>query len=227
MKGLGGLFRYFAYAGAVALIGWVVMLIAGQGGGVPELLAGLVPPPPRAVSPVLLTAQWMRILLIAVSGLVFAWVALHDRLRRPMAVGIGTLFLLFFIRELHFLIDRYLVANLGQVMCACAAAFAGVYDYRHRMRLLIGWLRSWPSAGLALIIAGLLLLVPFGVPVSAETLWSAVVNGDDVQPVRSAFSGLLQLGAWILIAVGSLEFLYGWLRLPVGRTVISRYKRRR
>ena len=151
---------------------------------------------------------------LAACIIIFLWIASRDRLRRPMAVGWATLFGLFLIRELDYVFDQILVDNLWQVSCAVLLAFSGVYLFRHRQRFAMGWRRSWPSAGLGMVLAGLLLLIPFTQIVVSSELWSVVMEGSYRQAVKVAVEELMELGAYLIILIGSVEFLYSWSRLP-------------
>ena len=64
--------------------------------------------------------------------LIFAWIALRDRLRRPLALAFAGLFAVCLVRELDFLFDRYLLDNLWPVFAALITVVVGVYLFRHR-----------------------------------------------------------------------------------------------
>jgi len=169
--------------------------------------------------------QFQHACLLACIG-VFLWIAARDRLRRPMALGWATLFGVFLIRELDYVFDQILVDNLWQVSCAVLLAFSGVYLFRHRQRFANGWRRSWPSAGLGMVLAGLLLLIPFTQIVVSSELWSAVMEDDYRQSVKVAAEELMELGAYLIILIGSVEFLYSWSRLPQTKLIGALPKQR-
>ncbi|HJP03865.1 MAG: hypothetical protein CL799_00105 [Chromatiales bacterium] len=156
----------------------------------------------------------------------FCWIAARDRLRRPMAVGFVALFLGCLIRELDFFLDYYLVDNLWQVLCALLVSVALVYIVRNRNRFAHGWRRSWPSAGLAMIISGYILLIPFAQLVGHEAFWQELMQESYVRVVKVASEELIELGAYTMITLGAVEFLYAWSRLPRTRNLDARPRRR-
>jgi hypothetical protein len=153
---------------------------------------------------------------------VFGWIALRDRLRRPMALAFVALFGCFLIRELDFFLDFYVVDNLWQVVCALILAIACVYIGRNWQRFVQGWRRSWPSSGLAIIMAGLILLIPYAQLMGHEPLWQSIMGDSYVRIVKVITEEFIELGAYALIAIGSGEFLYTWSRLPRTRILHSR-----
>jgi len=146
------LLRYFAYAtliaGAAAGLLWVALRWPGG-----LLLNFVVGEEDTLGTSEFSPVEQLQHLVLLLSAGIFAWVAIRDRLRRPMCVGFIALFLIGFIRELDFFLDRYATDNLWQVLCTIVLALATVYIYRHRKRYLIGWRRTWPSVGLAIIIS--------------------------------------------------------------------------
>jgi hypothetical protein len=156
----------------------------------------------------------------------FAWIAGRDRLRRPMAAGFCALFLACLIRELDFFLDYYVVDNLWQVLCAVLLSVALVYVVRNRHRFAQGWRRSWPSAGLAMIIGGFILLIPFAQLIGHQVLWQEIMGDDYVRLIKVAVEEIVELGAYVMITIGAVEFLYAWSRLPRTRNLDARPRRR-
>lgn len=171
--------------------------------------------------------EQLQNLLLLIYGGIFAWVAARDRLRRPLAIGFVALFLVGFIRELDYFLDRYLVDNLWQVLCVIVLAPTSVYIYRHRKRFLLGWHRTWPSTGLAIVIAGIVLLAPYTQIASNETFWQAIMGDSYARVAKLAAEELMELGAYLLIGAGIMEFLYSWSKLPDTRTMNARSRRRK
>jgi|GEM_PF-1523929 len=214
--------RYLAYVALVALTAYGItrvpyivpgglwLDVAGQSGATSEF------------SPI---EQLQHACLLA-CALIFCWIASRDRLRRPMAMGWASLFTLFLIRELDYVFDTYVVDNLWQVLFAVVLAFAAVYLFRNRNRFFTGWRRSWPSAGLGMVLGGLLLLVPFTQIVVSNQLWSAVMDEHYVRPAKIAAEELMELGAYLIILIGSVEFLYSWSRLPQTKLIGALPKKR-
>jgi hypothetical protein len=214
--------RYFAYVILVASIAYSIarlayffpgglwLDVAGQSGSTSEF------------SPI---EQLQHACLLA-CAIIFCWIASRDRLRRPMAIGWASLFTLFLIRELDYVFDTYGVDNLWQVSFAVVLAFASVYLARNRNRFYAGWRRSWPSAGLGMVLGGLLLLVPFTQIVVSNQLWLAVMDDNYVRAAKIAAEELMELGAYLIILIGSIEFLYSWSRLPQTKLIGALPKKR-
>jgi hypothetical protein len=156
----------------------------------------------------------------------FGWIALRDRLRRPLTVAFAAMFGVFLVRELDFFLDFYVIDNLWQVLCAVILSVALVYIGRHRERLEQGWRRSWPSAGLALILGGVILLLPYAQLIGHGPLWQGIMGDNYVRVVKVIVEEFIELGAYGLMAIGSAEFLYAWSRLPRTRTLHSQRRRK-
>ncbi len=220
------LLRYFAYAtliaGAAAGLLWVALRWPGG-----LLLNFVVGEEDTLGTSEFSPVEQLQHLLLLLSAGIFAWVAIRDRLRRPMCVGFLALFLIGFIRELDFFLDRYATDNLWQVLCTIVLALATVYIYRHRKRYLIGWRRTWPSVGLAIIFGGMLLLVPYSLIVGNESLWQAIMGDAYARVAKMAAEEFIELGGYLLIFIGSIEFLYTWVRLPETRSLNTRPRRRK
>ena len=200
--------RFFAYAGITAAVVLTLLLLAWQMPGGMRLEYRSHPGMPNTseFSPVELT----QLVLILLGGFIFAWVAYRDRQRRPMAVGLAGMFLLFLIREMDFFLDYYLVDNLWRALAAIVTAFVGVYVYRHRRRFLVGFRRSWPSPGIAMIASGLLILMPFGLLATSEAIWSVATEPEYSRIAKRAAEELVELMAFLIMAFGALEFFYAW-----------------
>jgi hypothetical protein len=211
------LLRYFLYGLAAALVSFGLIAVAWYS---PESLqfdrkvAG-ISAPTSEFSPI----EILQNLLLLSSIAIFSWVAYSDRLRRPMAVALAAVFGLFLIRELDFFLDFYLVDNLWQVLCAIIISFAVAYIGRNRPLFQLGWRRSWPSAGLAIIFAGLILLIPYAQLIGHAPLWHGVMGDSYVRIVKVITEEFIELGAYMLITIGSVEFLFAWSRLPRTRTL--------
>lgn len=165
-----------------------------------------------------------NVLLVICAGM-FGWVAYRDRLRRPMALAFVGMFAVFLVRELDFFLDFYWADNLWQVICALILSVVGVYLGRNRDRLVQGWRRSWPSAGLALIFGGLILLLPYAQLMGHEPFWESIMGDDYVRGAKIITEELIELGAYTLITIGSGEFLYAWSRLPRTRKLHERRRK--
>jgi hypothetical protein len=101
-----------------------------------------------------------------------------------------------------------------------------VHLIRNSHRYVQGWRRSWPSAGLALIIGGFILLIPFAQLIGHEALWLSILGDNYQRVVKVAAEEFVELGAYGMITIGTLEFLYAWSRLPRTRNIEPRPTRR-
>jgi hypothetical protein len=147
-------------------------------------------------------------LMLGICGLLMAWVAKNCPSQRPIAFPFGGLALAFFIRELDYYFDRYLIDNLWQVLVAVAGAFVITYTYRQRRRLKIAWGRIWPSPGIALLFAGAVIMFAFVRLVGHEPLWMSIL-GDNYQRVaKLAVEEFIELIGYFLWLIGSIEYAY-------------------
>jgi len=147
-------------------------------------------------------------LILAICGLLLAWVAQYCPSQRPIVFPFGGLALVFLIRECDYFLDHFLIHNLWQVLVAIALAFVIAYTYRTRRRMRIAWARIWPSPGLALWFAGAVILFAFAPLVGHESLWMSFL-GDDYQPVAQlAVEEFIELLGYFLWLVGTIEYTY-------------------
>lgn len=214
MSTRAGIFRFLAYA---VMVGAVSLFTVEVGVRLPADGRTTVGD---------LVAEIQLALLVICAG-IFGWVALRDRLRRPLALAFVALFGFGLIRELQDFLDRLVTDNFWQASAALLLTVASVYLYRHSARLVAGWQRSWPSAGLAILLAGLMLAILFVQILFAPALWQAVLGDDYTRRATRFFAEVASLGAYLVILVGSLEFLYAWSRLPQTREMDRPRRRRR
>lgn len=217
-------FRYLAYALGVVTCTIAIMLLAAQlpGGLQFERTIAGIDIPTSELSPV----ELLQNMLLIFCASAFGWIASRDRLRRPMAMGFSMLFIIFLVRELDFFLDFFLLDNLWQVLCALLLSVTIVYCARNHYRYVQGWRRSWPSAGLALIIGGIILLIPFAQLIGHEALWKTIMGDEYMRVVKIASEEFIELGAYMIITIGTIEFLYAWSRLPRTRNIDARPRRR-
>lgn len=152
--------------------------------------------------------EMIQLLILAACGLMMAWVARYSLTQRPLAFLFGGLALVFFIRELHFFLDRYFIDNLWQVLVAIVGALLIAYCYRHRRRMNIALARIWPSPGLTLIFAGAVILFAYSILVGHEPLWQAMLGEHYARIVKLAVEEFIELIGYFLWLIGTIEYVY-------------------
>ena len=152
--------------------------------------------------------EFIQPLILCVCGLLMAWVAHYCPSQRPIALPFAGLAFAFFIRELHYFFDRYLIDNLWQVLVAVIGALVIVYTYRHQRRLRIALARLWPSPGLALLFAGAVIIFAFVQFVGHEPLWRSLLGDDYRRIVKLAVEEFIELIGYFLWLIGTIEYAY-------------------
>ena len=152
--------------------------------------------------------EFIQPLILLVCGLLMLWVARYCPSQRPIALPFAGLALTFWLRELHYFFDRYLVDNLWQVLVAIVGALVIVYTYRQQRRLQIALARVWPSPGLAFLFAGAIILFAFVQFVGHEPLWQAMLGDDYKRIVKLAVEEFIELMGYFLFMIGTIEYTY-------------------
>ncbi len=155
-------------------------------------------------SPVEIIQSW----ILLVCCLLMGWVALNSVSQRPIAFPFGGLALMFLIRENDYFLDRYVIDNLWPVLVAIAGALVIAYTYRQRRRLRISLARIWPSAGLALLFAGAVVLFGFDSFIGHEPLWQSILGGDYQRVAKLAIEEFIELIGYLLWLAGAIEYCY-------------------
>ncbi len=200
------LLRYILYFFGVAIITWLLTQLEISSPGSLKLHIH-----PNAAD-TLGTSEYSPVEIIqsgilAICGLLLAWVARNCPSQRPVAFLFGGMALVFFIRELHFFLDR-IADNLWQVLVALPTALVIVYTYRHRRRFRIAWGRVWPSPGLAILFSGAIVMFAFVQIVSNENLWMAILGEDYQRVVKLSVEEFMELAAYYLWLIGTIEYTY-------------------
>jgi hypothetical protein len=201
------LIRYILYFCGVALFTWVLtrIEIASPGGLKLQVFS--------SPADVLGTSEYSPIEMaqlgiLTICGLLFAWVAQYCPAQRPVAFVFGGLAVMFFIRELDYFLDRFVIDNFWQVPTVVIASLIIVYTWRQRRRFRISWLRMWPSPGLTLIFAGALVHFAFVLTVVHEPLWKAMLGDDYRRIIKLAVEEFMELMGYYLWLIGTIEYLY-------------------
>lgn len=200
------LLRYALYFFGVAMITWLLTWLEISSPG--SLRLDVYP----NLSDTLGTSEYspveiMQTGILAICGLLLAWVARNCPSQRPIAILFGGVALAFLIRELDFFLDR-IVTNLWEVLVAPPLALVIVYTYRQRRRFRIAWGRVWPSPGLSILFAGAIVMFAFVQVVSREPFWMAVLGDDYRRIVEIAVEEIMELAAYYLWLMGTIEYTY-------------------
>ena len=161
--------------------------------------------------------ELLQLGILVVSGLLLAGVTRDSRLFRPLALAIGGTAFILLIRELDYFVDRYIVDNLWQALIAACGALLIAYLYRHQRLLRLGLARAWPSPGMTLLYAGLVILVPFSILVGHEPLWQSILGDAYVRVAMLAVEEFIELAGYFLWMAGSIEFVIEVRELEAAR----------
>lgn len=199
--------RYLLYFIAVAFVTWALtqMEIASPGSlKFFVILSETDQYGTSEFSPV----ETIQAIILAVCGLIMAWVAKFCPSQRPIAFGFGGLALAFLIRELDYFLDSLVARNFWLVLIAVAGALLIVYTYRHVKRLQIALARIWPSPGLTLLFAGAVIIFAFVRLVGYEPLWMSILGDDYKRVFTLAVEEFIELIGYFFWMIGTIEYAY-------------------
>lgn len=200
-----GWFRYLLYFIAIAFVTWALtqMEIASPGSLKLHIVVG--------EGDIYGTSEYspveiIQAIILAICGLIMAWVARYCPSQRPIAFLFGGLALIFLIRESDYFLDRFVADNLWQVLIAVLGSLLIVYTYRHRKRLNVALARIWPSPGLTLLFAGAVILFAFVSLVGHEPLWMSILGDAYQRVVKLAIEEFIELMGYFLWMIGTIEY---------------------
>jgi hypothetical protein len=199
--------RYLLYFLGIALVTWMLtsLEIASPGSLNLEVFADARDTLGTSeYSPV----ELIQVGILAICGLLYAWVAANCPSQRPIAFAFGGMALTFFIRELDYFLDLYIADNFWQVLLGIVLALLIAYVSRHRRRFRIAWLRLWPSPGMSLLFAGATIIFAFVPLVGHEPLWMSILGDDYHRVVKVAVEEFIELSAYFLWLIGTIEYAY-------------------
>lgn len=197
--------RYLLYFVAVAFITWALTQLELASPGALKLHVVLNDTDRFGTSEFSPVEIIQAIILLTCAG-IMAWVARHCPSQRAIAVPTCGLALAFFIRELDYFLDRYIVDNFWQVLTAILLALVIVYTYRQRKRLSIALARIWPSPGLTLWFAGAVILFAFVRLVGHEPLWMSILGDNYQRVIKLAIEEFIELLGYYLWMIGTIEY---------------------
>ncbi|MBT8095509.1 MAG: hypothetical protein HKN35_08990 [Woeseia sp.] len=197
--------RYLLYFVGVAFLTWLLTLIEISSPGSLKLQVF------THADDVLGTSEYspvetVQLGFLAICGMLYGWVAQYSPQQRPVALTFAGVAAMFFIRELDFFLDRYIIDNFWQVLVAVIAAVLIVYTWRHQKRLRLAWTRIWPSPGLTLLFAGFLVHFAFLPFVGHEPLWEAMLGDDYRRIIKITVEEFIELAGYFLWLVGTIEY---------------------
>jgi hypothetical protein len=217
--------RYILYFFGVALITWLLAHLEISSPGSLKLHTFSSP------SDMLGTSEYSPIEIIqpgilAICGLLLAWVAANCPSQRPVAFLFGGMALAFFIRELDLFLDQ-IADNLWEVLVAFPTALVIAYTFRQRKRFRIAWGRVWPSPGLAILFSGAIVMFAFVQIVSNEDLWMAILGDHYRRVVKLSVEEFMELAAYYLWLIGTIEYTYQARVIAMREPQTAVVKRRR
>ena len=199
--------RYLLYFTAIAFVTWALtqMELASPGS---LKLHVMLSETDRFGTSEFSPVEIIQAIILAVCGVIMAWVAKHCVSQRPMAILFGGMALIFFIRELDYFFDRYVIDNFWQVLIVIAGSLLIAYTYRSRRRLQIALARIWPSPGLTLLFSGVVILFAFVRLVGHEPLWMSILGDDYRRIVKLAVEEFIELIGYFLWIIGTIEYAF-------------------
>ena len=217
--------RYILYFLGIALLTWLLTQLEIMAPGSLKLHIFVHP------SDTLGTSEYspveiIQVGILAVCGILHAWVALKCVSQRPVALPFAGLAGIFIIRELDYFLDRYVADNFWQVVMAIIAALIIVYTWRHRRRFRIAWLRIWPSPGLTLLFAGACILFTFVRLIGHEPLWVALLGDGYQRVVKLAVEELMEISGYYFWLIGTIEYSYQARAIAMREPLPAAAKRR-
>jgi drug/metabolite transporter (DMT)-like permease len=199
--------RYLAYFLLISLVTWGLTALEVTYPGSLKLQVFTGPDDTLGTSE-FSPIEMMQPLVLAICGMLMAWVARFSPLQRPLALPFGALAAIFIVREWDYFLDRLIADNFWQVVAAIIAALSITYLVRQRRRLQFALARVWPSPGLVLIFAGAVILFSFVRFVGHEPLWQSIMGDDYQRVVMLGLEEFIELIGYLFWLIGAVE--YAW-----------------
>jgi drug/metabolite transporter (DMT)-like permease len=199
--------RYLAYFLLISLVTWGLTALEVTYPGSLKLQVFTGPDDTLGTSE-FSPIEMIQPLVLAICGMLMAWVARFSPLQRPLALPFGALAAIFIVREWDYFLDRLIADNFWQVVAAIIAALSITYLVRQRRRLQFALARVWPSPGLVLIFAGAVILFSFVRFVGHEPLWQSIMGDDYQRVVMLGLEEFIELIGYLFWLIGAVE--YAW-----------------
>jgi hypothetical protein len=199
--------RYLAYFLLISLVTWGLTALEVTYPGSLKLQVFTGPDDTLGTSE-FSPIEMMQPLVLAICGMLMAWVARFSPLQRPLALPFGALAAIFIVREWDYFLDRLIADNFWQVVAAIIAALSITYLVRQRRRLQFALARVWPSPGLVLMFAGAVILFSFVRFVGHEPLWQSIMGDDYQRVVMLGLEEFIELIGYLFWLIGAVE--YAW-----------------
>jgi hypothetical protein len=183
-------------------------------------------------SPVLGTSEFslvesLQLVFLACCGAFALWTAHHCKVQRPLAVLLGTIVIVFFVRELDYFLDVFVTDHFWQVCQVIVIALSTAYLYRHWRALQVAWLRAWPSPGISMMFGAAMMLVVFARLVAHEPFWQALLGDGYLRIAKIGAEEFMELFGYWLWLTGMLEYtLESRARLRLRETGAADRRRR-
>ena len=152
--------------------------------------------------------ELMQPVVIAVCGFLMGWVAHYCPTQKPLAFLFAAFDGAFFLSELDYFLDHWILPRLWQVLVGLIAAILIAYLYRNWRRFQVALGRSWPSPGVTLIFTGVTLVFPVAHLVGSPSLWRSIVPDEHFGLVTVATEEFVELLGYLLLLCGSIEYAY-------------------
>lgn len=223
-------FRYLLYFLGIGLLAWLLTQMEIMAPGSLRLHVYARPDDvfgTSEFSPV----EIIQVAILAICGLMYAWVARHCPSQRAVAIPFGGLAAIFIVRELDYFLDRLITENFWRVVCVVIGSLLIAYLWQYRRRFRIAWLRIWPSPGLTLLFAGAAILFMFVSLIGQESFWQALLAEHYQRVVMLAAEEMTEISGYYFWLIGTIEYTYQAraiaMREPMAPAARRRHGRRR
>lgn len=111
------------------------------------------------------------------------------------------------VREFDFALDRYVFDGAWQALATTIAIVTAIHAYQNRQTLKGGILNFLNRPSFGIMASGFITVFVFSRLIGRQVLWRAIMSDDYLRVVKIAVEESFELLGYILIFIGSLEFL--------------------